>query len=317
MFSFKTFFFTQDIFMPQLLSMSITAVVIIRNFQTQILPNDTLSDIAAAADPHGIVLGESYFWNSTGRLDHEVNGNPRRLLYFILSGVRYEAFAAARHYFSNTTSQDSLLMKMKVEIPSTSVANWLSLLTGIQAEISGFLGNTIPKDTRFDTSERFVVVVVVVVVVFVERCFGAVGDVANSLVGTVFDRAKGMKLKRGVAATTWLASFIQGALQPFEGVGIIGPDYTVDETVANPDTVKSRDDRRHAALLEALSDDTPYDLFLTQYVHPNSVAHKDGVIDSTTKSSRHVTLFPEILNQGIEFMKLSCNAVTWTQSSRL
>lgn len=238
-----------------LFSMSITAIISIRTFQPAIVPDESLDDITAESNVFdNIISGEPYFWNSTGRFDHTIGGAKRRLLLVVLTGVRYDVFKQNLNFLSSEVQEDGVLFKSKTFIPSTSVTNWLGLISGVKPETSGYLGHAVPKVCHFDT---------------------------------VFHQAQKFAMKVGVAVTPWMSAFIQTALEPFVGISVVGPDYLETEYIYDRSKVLEYDDDRHTSLLSALGDLEPYDLFMAQYLHPAVVAHVDGYLASQTESSSY------------------------------
>lgn len=249
-----------------IISMATTSILTMTSFHAQLLPNQTLQRMAAESDPlNSTVLGVPSFWESTGRFLNSEDGHPRRVLLLIASGIRFDAFEDGLRFLSSRTQANSVLFKMNTQTPAVALPNWLSLISGVKPETSGYLGNVIPKVSDYDT---------------------------------LFHRCAGMDLKRGIASSPWLSAFVQPALEAFVGTSYIGPDYTLDESFAQPVDVLKFDDRRHNAVLEAISDGIPFDFFVSQFMHATSVANSDGLpTDIFTTSNSYLESVAHIMNR--------------------
>ena len=97
---------------------------------------------------------------------------------------------------------------MAAQIPSMSVPNWLSIITGVRPENHGVLGNMFVPETNFDSIFRVV------------KHYDDLYIRANN----------GQRLMRGLTGSTWFANIVKTQLDTLNGDGTLDTDSLDDSS---------------------------------------------------------------------------------------
>eukprot|EP00966_Prymnesium_polylepis_P246690 5705708-Prymnesium_polylepis.1 len=156
---------------------------------------------------------------------------------------------------------------VQAEVPTTSLPNWLALLSGTSPPTHGVLGNVALKPWPFDT---------------------------------VFGQAERHGVHAGVSASPWLVNPIKAALPLLDGDGRVSSSANGFYETTSSASTASLDTARFAATSAAIvankasstnrQQEAPskYALFLTQLTNVDSVGHRRGTGDEYTSAMANV-----------------------------
>ena len=178
-------------------------------------------------------------------LSTNATSSMHRVVVIVLSGLRFDAFdergmtdSAALHRFRESLGGSGVLCKMRSEVPSLGVPNWIAMLFGLKPEIHGLLGQRGPA----------------------EQPYSSVVSVASAL-----------GLKSIVIGTPWFVDLVRSHI-PFGGDGSVSPSWR--EYEANTEATYAFDKRREEALFLALN--TTSRLILAQFSELDAAGVRHG-----------------------------------------
>ena len=158
---------------------------------TPLLPSTSLAHLNNAS------LFQFYFGpNSTAS-----NATHRtRVVYCIIDGLRYDALTTnpALSSFLSSLAPDALTLPMRAQIPTISIPNWLTLLTGTTPTMHGRSGNDVTDAAPF-----------------------------SSLFSTTSQQGR----PNGLTASQWWAELFAPSLTPFRGDGAYSDEVDWGEAV--------------------------------------------------------------------------------------
>jgi len=206
--------------------------------------------------------------------------SKKRVLFVVLDGLRFdflERNADFRELLAdNSFRKDAKVLKMTGQLPSMSVPNWLTLVTGSPPEITGVLGNLNVPETRYDS-------------IFSRAgLFDPVFDI-DSFNETAASMLSTAPLQRGLTGSPWFGDILRNHLPELQGIGTVDVAYVppyVDRSdiktgiFADHDTITAdySDWRRAAIAVQALSQlENPYTLFLAHFSDIDQQGHCCGV----------------------------------------
>lgn len=166
----------------------------------------------------------------------------QKVLVVVLDGMRYDYLninTEMKQFFTSPgIAPHAKILKMQAQLPSMSVPNWVTILTGAPPEATGVLGNLLVPETKFDS---------------------------------MFREAAVFNLQRGLTGSPWFSAIIDSTL-PF-----LGGDGTIPTSLgaAGRETSDIADDERANVAHEAL--DANYDLFLAHFSDVDIQGHCCGV----------------------------------------
>lgn len=175
-----------------------------------------------------------------------------KVLIVVMDGLRLDYLDRLAFWEENdfgTTgmvANDFASFAMRNQLPSMSVPNWLTTLTGAPPEMTGVLGNMFVPDTHFES---------------------------------VYSAAKHAGVMRMVTGTPWFAGIIADQLPFLRGDGTIDAGYNTQETTASSSAPS--DKARTQVGLDAIrySGPDPYGLMLVHFSDIDSQGHCCGVGD--------------------------------------
>ncbi|KNC52573.1 uncharacterized protein AMSG_12136 [Thecamonas trahens ATCC 50062] len=140
---------------------------------------------------------------------------------------------------------------MKVQLPSMSVPNWVTSLTGAPPELTGVLGNLLIPETKYDS---------------------------------IYNEAQIYGLNRGMTASPWMSDIVKSTLPFLSGDGTLSPSTLpkvngVPISVGRP-TADPADDLRAAVAKQAIAlqgSALEYGLFLAHFSDVDMQGHSFGV----------------------------------------
>jgi hypothetical protein len=245
-------------------------------------PNLTTDHIKALNDRN---TTQAYF----GAQSLNVNDNIRtRVVYFILDGLRFDATQTNPSLNALLTSpwfaRDSLILKMSAQVPTMSVPNWQTLITGARPSLHGRTGNDILTPYTFDS---------------------------------IFSSSMSVGMQNGLSGDGWWSTLLNGHLTPFYGDGTSPTltnkfgdafythghsDHNKDiaynqrfHDAINSQTVKQRSNESNAIVR------FDYDLFLSYYGDIDGESHSFGAQSSQTQSA---------IDDKVAFVRAGINAIT-------
>jgi len=197
--------------------------------------------------------------NARSSIDDYYGPAPRsgstKVLLVLLDGFRFDFLSRnadmAAFLRSPKIAPHSKTYKMRVQLPTMSVPNWVTSLTGSPPEMSGVLGNLLVPETKYDS---------------------------------IFNEAQIYDVNRGMTASPWMSDIVKSTLPFLNGDGTLSPStlpkvngvpISVDRPTADPG-----DELRAQVALEALSlQSTPleYKLFLAHFSDVDMQGHTYGV----------------------------------------
>lgn len=212
---------------------------------------------------------EAYF----GAQSLNINDSVRtRVVYFILDGLRFDATLTNPSLNALTTlpwfARDSLILNMSAQLPTISIPNWQSLVTGARPSLHGRTGNDILTPFTFDS---------------------------------IFTSSMSVGMKNGVTGDAWWSSILNGHLTPFYGDGT-SPTYTNDfddEVYTHGHSDYNKDLAYNQRFHEAIKSQTikkqsngsnvivqfDYDLFLSYYDDIDAKSHAFSPQSSQVQSA--------------------------------
>eukprot|EP00727_Mastigamoeba_balamuthi_P014662 m51a1_g9821 hypothetical protein (2448) ;mRNA; f:1895526-1905660 len=202
--------------------------------QSSLYPRDELRRLN---DP---ARAEGYFGAQRQRGSH-------RVVLVVVDGLRYDFIDRnddLRALISDPQwISDAKLFHMRAQLPSMSVPNWITLVTGTRPEINGVLGNLLVPETPYDS---------------------------------IFREAKVYGLGRGLTGSPWFADIVRSTLPWFKGDGTVP---TTAEPTA-PHSANGADLERFRIASYALNGTgvcADYELFLVHFSDVDAQGHCCGV----------------------------------------
>jgi hypothetical protein len=185
-----------------------------------------------------------------------------KVLLIVLDGLRWD-YTSKNPVMSGLVndpeySVHSKLYKISAKLPSMSVPNWLSILTGAPPEETGALGNLLIMETRYDS---------------------------------IFRQAKNFNVTRGLTGSPWFAEIISSNLPYLKGDGTISVSEGSEKY--NRTTSIYADSLRADVMEEAIHSIPPYDLFLAHYSDIDIQGHCCGVTTDWNKDDTYNTSVAE------------------------
>lgn len=181
--------------------------------------------------------------NSPNRISYYNYTHPQqKALVVVLDGMRYDYLNVnsemSQFLNSPEIAPHAKVFKMHAQLPSMSVPNWVTILTGAPPEATGVLGNLLVPETKFDS---------------------------------MFREAANFNLERGLTGSPWFSAIIDSTL-PF-----LGGDGTIPTSLGanGKETSDIADDERANVCHTALS--ANYDLFLAHFSDVDIQGHCCGV----------------------------------------
>ena len=155
---------------------------------------------------------------------------------------------------------DGKIFHSEAALPSMSVPNWVTLMTGALPEITGVLGNVLIPPTKFDN---------------------------------LFKEASRFSLPNGLTGSTWWGDIFHNDMPFLGGANTVPADFGVSggifATSANP-----ADEERTKVTLEALTQSPAYNFFLCHFSDIDFQGHAFGV---SPRYNRHNTYFKAVANR--------------------
>lgn len=167
--------------------------------------------------------------------------------------------------------EDIAEFHMRAQLPSMSVPNWLTILTGAPPEVTGIVGNMLAPDTFYDS---------------------------------IYSSAQTADVMRMVTGTPWFAAIIGRTLPFLRGDGTIDAGYTTGETTLSTSAPADRA-RQQVALQAIAATDDPYGLMLVHFSDIDSQGHAEGVTTEFNEDDTYVTS----VNEKTEFLQELMHAV--------
>lgn len=240
--------------------MTSTAVVQLSRLDSSQSPE---LDPAAAASLLDKLAGDAGRMNKSGIMPNSLEYAPRHTPYkqvamVLISGLRYDQSAPLQALFDKSDSpfyEDSVYGAARAEIPSNSLPNWLTILSGATPSLTGVLGQRgcPPSNTRYTP-----------------YC-GAYS--------TVFTMAREFNLVPIVSASPQLTALVKDDLTPMYGDASVGLGRRLQ-------TQSAVDYRRFNVLSSVLDDQwgessntstSPSSLFVLELSEPEYIANDFGV----------------------------------------
>lgn len=216
--------------------------------------------------------------------------SDNKVMIVIMDGLRFDhvgklAFWETSEYQTECATRggncvaasDVAVFRARCQLPSMSVPNWLTTLTGAPPEMTGVLGNIFVPDTHFDS---------------------------------IYSSAKHADVMRMITGTPWFAGIVANQLPFLRGDGTIDAAYNTEETVA--DTSAPSDLARLGVALDALEETnragahTNYRLMLTHFSDIDSQGHCCGVTKAANEEDTYnaaIATKAEHLQQMLEAME--------------
>eukprot|EP01112_Ceratiomyxa_fruticulosa_P008570 TRINITY_DN221_c0_g1_i3.p1 TRINITY_DN221_c0_g1~~TRINITY_DN221_c0_g1_i3.p1 ORF type:complete len:970 (-),score=127.20 TRINITY_DN221_c0_g1_i3:171-3080(-) len=219
------------------------------------------------------VAGALESMNDPSLLNYFDYGNETspKVLLVVIDGLRYDFTSKSAELNSFLSSEvmlnDSVVLHMRAQLPSMSVPNWISILTGAPPESTGVLGNLLVPETQFDS---------------------------------IFKQAGLVDLNRGLTGSPWFSAIIKSTL-PF-----LGGDATLPTSLggAGDDSSNNADNVRCNITLDALGPRfayNPYKLFLAHFSDVDIQGHCCGV---DTKWNKKDTYSGAVYNKTLILEKI-------------
>ncbi|KAJ5070952.1 ectonucleotide pyrophosphatase/phosphodiesterase family member 5 [Anaeramoeba ignava] len=170
--------------------------------------------------------------------------SENKVVVVIFDGVRWDYMQTNKELMAllqnNSFVQDSKMFRMETSLPSMSVPNWLTIITGSQPELTGVLGNLMIPETHFDS---------------------------------MFNEAKNYNLSRVITASPWFGNIVKSTL-PY-----LGGDATIATNVGAEDidraTADPADYLRGSVAIQAIQQN--YNLVLLHMSDVDIQGHAYGV----------------------------------------
>ena len=221
-----------------------------------------------------------------------------RIVLFVLDGLRYDAFRTEPSFSSLLSDPlihpNSQLLKFECQLPSISIPNWLTLLTGVSPTFHGKSGNEDLSETSMDS-------------------------VFREIKSMHSNPSVGRKLKSGISGENEWTRLIESHLLPYVSSGV----ESLSQLYGDPSTVNWRGPRHSLAdkvwgqyLISAVT--TPqiyryknasfsdgyavryfnYDFFLAYWLDIDSEGHNFGADSADYKNAinEKSDLFKDFLN---------------------
>lgn len=185
-----------------------------------------------------------------------VNETARnKVLVIVLDGLRYDYLSInptmAAFLNDSNIRKDMALLHVRSQLPSMSVPNWITIVTGARPESTGVLGNLLVPETTFDS---------------------------------IFREAKLYNMNRGLTGSPWFGQIVKMQLPWFKGDGTI-PTGIDEEHV---DSADLSDHNRWLVARQALqTKDDPYQLFLVHLSDIDVQGHGHGVSPKWNKEDTY------------------------------
>lgn len=180
--------------------------------------------------------------------------NGTRVVVVILDGLRLDYVGTNDNLRALRDDpdfvKDSVFMTAGNGMPTMSVPNWLTILSGTPPEQSGVLGNLLVPETQLDT---------------------------------MFAEAKRFGINRGMTASPWMSALVKGQLPLLHGDGTIATDYGQNPPAKNPTADPADWIRGIDIATEGMTDWPTYELFLVHLSDIDVQGHASGVIPKYNK----------------------------------
>jgi predicted AlkP superfamily pyrophosphatase or phosphodiesterase len=178
------------------------------------------------------------YYNSTVTTAH----HPK-VIIVVLDGLRYDYTKINEDMDEFLESADvqphSKLFKIRAQLPSMSVPNWMTILSGAPPESTGVMGNLLIPETPFDT---------------------------------IFREAANFEIQRGLTGSPWFSAIIKSTL-PF-----LGGDGTIATTLGGRGhSSDAADDARADVIKQAFTSPLGYKLFLAHFSDIDIQGHCCGI----------------------------------------
>ncbi|KAL0234007.1 hypothetical protein PCE1_002510 [Barthelona sp. PCE] len=175
------------------------------------------------------------------------NNYNMRVLFIILDGIRYDYFdknAEMKAFLAQTSIKDhSLSYHLTSSLPSMSVPNWVTFVTGEQPEGHGTLGNLMIPETKYDN---------------------------------IFRQAMNFDVNRGLTASPWFGDIVHTKLPILHGEGTVPTDYGLE--AGNLNSADLADKKRGEIAREAWNNThEPYEFFIMHLSDADLQGHAFGV----------------------------------------
>ena len=110
------------------------------------------------------------------------------MIIVLVDGLRFDQLSTHPDLvnFVAGIQNDSKIWKLRNQLPSMSVPNWVTILTGAPPEVTGVLGNLLIPETPYDS---------------------------------IFREAQRYQMKRGLTGSPWFGQIIQSTLPYLTGDG--------------------------------------------------------------------------------------------------
>eukprot|EP00698_Gefionella_okellyi_P025386 TRINITY_DN9268_c0_g1_i1.p1 TRINITY_DN9268_c0_g1~~TRINITY_DN9268_c0_g1_i1.p1 ORF type:complete len:594 (-),score=147.85 TRINITY_DN9268_c0_g1_i1:88-1869(-) len=185
--------------------------------------------------------------------------NDTKVLLVILDGLRYDYLYRnpdmAALLSSTAFAEDSRVYHMQAQLPSMSVPNWLTLLTGAPPELTGTMGNLLTPETEFDS---------------------------------IFRQARIYDVNRGMTASPWMAGIVSSQLPYLQGDGTIATSAVPFGETARSKSIDPADRLRADVVYQALQQTAyPYGLFLAHFSDIDGQGHDFGVSTRWNKADSY------------------------------
>eukprot|EP00759_Apiculatamorpha_spiralis_P026586 PhF_6_TR29401/c0_g1_i1/m.43404 len=196
----------------------------------------------------------------------------------VVDGLRYDLTNPGKSDLANYIAspgfqENSQRFLSRAQLPSFSVPNWMSILTGAPPENHGVTGNLNNDETKFDN---------------------------------IFTQASNYNLGRGMTGTPWWKQLVFGSLSPLDSDGTVDASFTprgwptYSWLTADP-----ADHVRLSVSLKAIAksnlDPAAYKLFLTHFSDVDKQGHEYGI---STKWNKLDTYMKAITNKTDAIMKI-------------
>jgi hypothetical protein len=219
------------------------------------------------------------------------NTRPFKVILVLLDGMRKDYMSSNSEFKTFLDDvrikRDGLVFPMKSNLPSMSVPNWASIITGAPPMMTGILGNLAAAASLFDN-------------IFV---------VANSL-----------ERKTGITGTDWFQSLIQGFILPNSSSSLSSVMSGVYSSTSfygsTSQDFSIADKQREEVLMSVLNGETTeLDFFLAHFSNIDQIGHTKGVSKRYNKDDSYdgeVTVKAKLLKNVID--KMDNNTILFVAS---
>ena len=189
----------------------------------------------------------------------------------VVDGLRYDLTAPGSSVFGDyiaSLGSNAYRLHSKAQLPSFSVPNWMTILTGTPPENTGVTGNLQNGETSFDT---------------------------------IFSQAKNYNLSTGLTGTPWWSALVASVVPKLSGDGTVDAGYVPPGWPAYPKLTSDPADweRLRVALLAIQRSqvaqpfgtddyDTFYSFFLTHFSDVDKQGHEYGISTTWNKDDSYM-----------------------------